>query len=759
VEFRILGPLQVVGDDGRSVELGGRKTRALLAALLIQANEVVSKDRLFEVLWGAAPPESAANTAQTYVSHLRDALEPERRHRHPGRFLLTREPGYLFAVDPDSVDASRFGRLAVEGRRALAAGTPEDAAARLHDALALWRGDPLADFTYEPFAQAEIARLAELRLAALEDRLEADLGLGAHTEAAGELAQLVVEHPLRERLWGLLMLALYRCGRQAEALASFTRLRETLVEQLGLEPSPALARLQESILLQKPELEWDASLAIAAAASSLRLPHTPERAAPPAAGELAAGQNALRRGAWQAAFELLSAAEAGEGLAAADLDGLADAAYWSGHFHDSVRARQRAYVGFLEAGDRCGAARACLALVLQNAGKLNMSVAAGWFARASRLLEDEPECLEQGYLAWTTAVILLDEGNHEDALDQIDKALDIGGRFGDRGLEALALAYQGSVLVRLGRVREGTAMLDEAMASAVAGELAPVATALVFCRTISTCNDLGDYRRAAEWIEAVSQCTLETGLADFPGDCRAHRAAILAARGAWSEGELEARRACAEMENFDLRHSGLALREIGEIRLHLGDLDGAEEAFRRADDLGVSPQPGLALIQLAKGNVAKAMASIQQALAEEPWDRVTRSRLLPAQVDIALAADDEETARAAADELTEIAVGYECTALTAAAECARGALHLAREEWENAVASLRRGCRLWREVGAPYQAARGRLLLAHALRGSGDTHGSALEIEAAKSSFQRLGANLDAEMAARSTADAERAPT
>jgi DNA-binding SARP family transcriptional activator len=759
VEFQILGPLQVVGDEGRPVELGGPKARALLAALLIHANEVVSTDRLFESLWGAAPPESAANTTQTYISHLRDALEPARPHRDPGRFLLRREPGYLLVIAPDYVDAGRFERLAVEGRGALASGYADEAVARLREALGLWRGEPLADFTYEPFAQGQITRLSELRLGAHEDLLEAELALGAHAEVAGELAQLVVEHPLRERLWGQFMLALYRSGRQADALATFTRLRDTLVEQLGLEPSPALVRLQESILLQKPELDVDRPPTVDAKPASVRLPRKPGEPGGRASTWVDAGRTALARGSWPEAFELLSAADGAETLAAGDLEGLADAAYWSGHFHQSVDARQRAYASFLEAGDRCGAARTCLALVYQNAGKMKMSVAGGWFARASGLLEEEAECLEHGYLAWTLAVILIGEGDRDGALDQSGKAIANARRFGDRSLEALALAYQGSVLARAGRVGEGTAMLDEAMASAVAGELAPVAAALVFCQTISLCNDLGEYRRAGEWIEAVNQYTRETGLADFPGDCRAHRAAILGARGAWSESELEARRACAEMENFDLHHAGLALREIGEIRLQVGDLDGAEEAFRRADELEVSPQPGYALVQLARGDAAKAMASIRQALAEESWDKVKRARLLPAQVEIAIAASDEDSAKAAAAELAEIAADYESTALTATAECARGSLLLARGECEEAAATLRRGGRLWKEVGAPYKAARARLLLAKALMAGGDAHGAALETESARLSFERLGAIADMQLAARLATDAESAPT
>ncbi|MDP8971081.1 MAG: AfsR/SARP family transcriptional regulator, partial [Actinomycetota bacterium] len=254
MEVRILGPLEVVADGGR-VSLPAGKARLLLAALVVHVGQVVSTDRLFEFLWGGQPPETAANTLQTYVSHLRQALEPTRGRRQPSRLLVTREPGYLLDVDPGQVDAVRFERLVEEARQLLRR-VPGEAAARLRTALSLWRGEPLADFTFEPFAQATITRLTELRSTALEDRVEADLALGAHEGLCGELAQLVREHPLRERLRGQLMVALYRSGRQVEALSVYTELRETLAEQLGIDPSPALGRLEQAILQQRAELNW-----------------------------------------------------------------------------------------------------------------------------------------------------------------------------------------------------------------------------------------------------------------------------------------------------------------------------------------------------------------------------------------------------------------------------------------------------------------------------------------------------------------------
>ena len=203
------------------VDLPTGKARLLLAALVVHANQVVSTDRLFEFLWHGQPPDSAANTLQTYVSHLRRSLEPGRRPRQPSRLVITREPGYLLAVDQDEIDAVQFERLVGQARPVLGS-APERAAALLHAAESLWRGEPLADFSFEPFAQAEITQLTELRLTALEDRIDAELALGRHAALCGELARLVGEHPLRERLSGQLMVALYRCGRQAEALGTPT---------------------------------------------------------------------------------------------------------------------------------------------------------------------------------------------------------------------------------------------------------------------------------------------------------------------------------------------------------------------------------------------------------------------------------------------------------------------------------------------------------------------------------------------------------
>jgi DNA-binding SARP family transcriptional activator len=236
MDYRILGSLEVCDGD-RSVALGGDKQRALLAILLLHANEAVSADRLIDDLWGEGPPPTALKTLQAYVSRLRKTLgdngEPSSGSSHG--VLVTRGHGYVLRIEPGELDVDRFRGLVEKGRRALAAGEPDQAAKILRQGLALWRGPPLEDFTYEAFAQAPIAHLEELRLGALEERVEADLALGRHDQLVGELAALVERNPLRERVRGQLMLALYRCGRQAEALAVYQEFRQGLSEQLGLD--------------------------------------------------------------------------------------------------------------------------------------------------------------------------------------------------------------------------------------------------------------------------------------------------------------------------------------------------------------------------------------------------------------------------------------------------------------------------------------------------------------------------------------------
>ena len=295
MNFRILGPLEAL-NEGRAVALGGSKQRAVLALLLVHANETLSTDRLIDELWGERPPALPAKTLQMHISRLRRVLGGGAVDRSNG-VLLTRDRGYELQLDPECLDAHRFERLGSEGRSELAAGRPGGAAAALEEALSLWRGPALADLAYEPFAQGEIARLEELHVDAHELLIEAKLALGRHAELVGYLETMIGEHPYRERLRGQLMLALYRSDRQAEALQAYQDARRKLVEELGIEPGERLRETERAILAQDPAL---------ATPEPLPVPATPreqteallERDGPLAATEELIDSAAKSKGRW-----------------------------------------------------------------------------------------------------------------------------------------------------------------------------------------------------------------------------------------------------------------------------------------------------------------------------------------------------------------------------------------------------------------------------------------------------------------------------
>ena len=275
MDVNILGPLEIRSPDGREIRLPSGRERSLLILLVIRRGEVVSTDRMIEALWGNSPPETAAKALQGYVSHLRRALEPVDGPGDTQALIVTQAPGYVLRLDAAAVDAARFERLAAEGHRALEDGAPAEAAHRLDEALALWRGEALAEFAYDDFARDEIQRLEQLRLSATEDRVDALLRLGRHGELTGQLETLVAAHPLRERLRGQWMLALYRSGRQADALEAYRDGRRLLAGELGLEPSPELQRLERAILAQDPALDAPAPVA------TPRAPDAPAEQPPP----------------------------------------------------------------------------------------------------------------------------------------------------------------------------------------------------------------------------------------------------------------------------------------------------------------------------------------------------------------------------------------------------------------------------------------------------------------------------------------------
>ena len=450
---------------------------------------------------------------------------------------------------------------------------------------------------------------------------------------------------------------------------------------------------------------------------------------------LSAGREAFARREWEAAADLLLAADAVQSLVAGDLERLAEAALWADRHERSFAAQQRAYQEYLRLEKRRRAAFVALMLVIHYLVRLEQAAADGWFGKARRLLEVESEGAEHGWLALVSTLFKESAGEWDTVYANGVLMHEIGCRHRDPDLQALGLTFQGLVLTRWGQIADGTQLLDEAMASATGGELGQVATGIIYCRMMCACLDLHDFRRAGEWTDVVESCSATSGLSGFPGDCQTHRAAVLIGRGAWAEGEQEALRAVEANQAFGLPHMAAALYELGVVRLRHGDLDVAEEAFVRAHELGFVPQPGMALLRLVRTEISEAVASINTALADTTLDRLARSRLLPAQIEIVLAAGEPEMARPAVAELQAIAETYLTPALRAAAEYAEGQLALAIGDAREAA------------QGAPYEVARARALLAEAHLAGGDRQSGLLELRAARAVFERLGAALDLDRA------------
>ena len=458
-------------------------------------------------------------------------------------------------------------------------------------------------------------------------------------------------------------------------------------------------------------------------------------------GPLRAARLAHAGHRWEEAVDLFLTADVGTPLDASDLDRLAESAFQAVRRDVSLEARQRAYRLYVEASDPTAAGRTAVWLAILQILRANFSLANGWMATAGRLLEGVVESPAHGFHLAVRSLMELGAAQFDIALGDAANAHRMARQFGDRDVETLALAFQGHALIGLGRVGEGMALLDEAMAAAITGDLGLLATGLSYCRTLSACLDLFDYERASDWIDAIAKLP-GPDQHGFPGDCLTHQVAIRIVRGEWAEARLEAEMACTETGRFDLTHAGPAWYELGELRLRVGELADAEEAFRRAHELGFAPQPGLTFLLLEQGDVGAASASIETALASIPGSALARARLLPARVEVMLAAGDVSAAHDAATELATIAEVYPMVALRAAAVGAQGAVAAARGE-RGSLAQLRESWRLWRETPAPFEAARVGVLLARARHAAGDRGGALLEIDASAAAFERLGARLD----------------
>jgi DNA-binding NarL/FixJ family response regulator len=461
-------------------------------------------------------------------------------------------------------------------------------------------------------------------------------------------------------------------------------------------------------------------------------------------GELVRGRQAAGRLAWADAYTALSVADRSSSLAGEDLELLATAAYLLGHLEDCLRALRRAQRFHAEHGDLRRAARCAFWLGFHLINERELAQAGGWLARANRLLEHEPECAERGYLLVPVALEQIVAGDHAAAQETAARAAAIGRRAADDDLTTLALSLQGRSMVRAGRVGAGMGLLDEAMVAVVAGELSPPLAGAVYCSVIDACQEVLEWRRAHEWTRALEAwCAKQPDMVTFTGQCLVHRAEILQLHGAWPQAVEEAQRAGERLQRgADSYAAGASFYRQGELSRVLGDFTAAEDAYRQASRRGLEPQPGLALLRLAQGRTDAAEASSRRVVAETV-ERFRRARLLPAHVDIMLAAGDAPAAREAADELTGISGRYDTPALRAAAGHALGAVLLAEGDARAAVVVLRAACETWRELEAPYEAARVRVLLGLACRAQGDEDAAAMELDAARGVFTQLGAAPD----------------
>ena len=467
--------------------------------------------------------------------------------------------------------------------------------------------------------------------------------------------------------------------------------------------------------------------------------------------EIARGRDGYARHAWAEAHRWFSAADRKAPLPAPDLELYAVSAALLGDTENFLALMERVHQLHLEGGEPTRAARAAFWVGFRLAGLKEMGRASGWLARAQRLIE-KTDCVEKGYLLLPNIHRLLAAGDYDGARAAAEEAAGLGDRFRDPDLTAFARCLEGNVRLRQGQVESGLALLDEAMVAVTTGGLGPILTGLVYCSAIACCSQLYVMDRAREWTAALtSWCESQPDLVPFSGACLVHRAELMQLAGSWPEAIEEARRASDRARKADPSSTADSFYQQGEVHRLRGDFSAAERAYRSASELGREAQPGLALLRLAQGRKADAVNAIRGALSATN-DRLNRARLLPAAVEIALAAGDVEEARRACGELEQIAAAFGTEVLGAMAAHARGAVELADGHAEAALEPLRRAFRAWHQVGAPYIAARLRLLIARACRALGDRDTATLELDLARGVLERLGAAPD--LAALDTPDA-----
>jgi DNA-binding CsgD family transcriptional regulator len=447
---------------------------------------------------------------------------------------------------------------------------------------------------------------------------------------------------------------------------------------------------------------------------------------------------------WSEAYQAFSLADQEHALEAEDLEQLALAAYLIGRDDEYLGALERAHYAHLNAGHRARATRCAFWLGFRMLMRGEMGRATGWLGAAERLLDQEARgCAERGYLLLPVVEQCLDAGDFETAYAAATDAVAIGDRCGDADLIACARHQQGRIRLQQGQVKAGLALLDETMIAVTAGRLSPLVTGLMYCSVIEACQQVYAIDRSREWTAALSRwCDGQPDMVAFSGACQVHRAEIMQLQGAWPDAIEAARRACARSQGANQQAAAAGYYQQAEVHRLKGALAAAEEAYRRASDLGLEPQPGFALLRLVQGRTDAAAAAIRRVV-DATTDRLKRMGLLPAYVEILLAAGAVEDARNACRELEEIARSFDTGVPGAIAAQACGAVDLAEGNGQHALASLRRAFEVWQRIEAPYAAARVRVLIGLACRALGDEDGARLQLAAAKAVFERLGAAPD----------------
>lgn len=464
------------------------------------------------------------------------------------------------------------------------------------------------------------------------------------------------------------------------------------------------------------------------------------------AGLLAGASASFARGYWADAYARFTAADAAAPLGLDDLEKLALAAYLAGHDEQSLLAWTRAHRTALRLGDPRRAARHAVSVASGLAFRGETAPAAGWFARAGRVLEGCDECPEHTWLRIWDAIARMWGGDPAGAQPTFADGVGVGQRCADADMLTMARLGKGMCLIMQGRGAAGVALLDELMVAVTAGEVSPIYAGIAYCTVIAGCWELFDLRRAREWTAALTRwCDAQPDLVPYRGNCLVHRCELMALEGEWTEALDVARRACRRLSGpvaWDTL--GSAHYQLGELQRLRGEFADAETSYRRAGAAGHRPEPGLALLRLAQGRVDVAAAITRRAAAEAqaPPDRL---RLLPAHVEIMIAARDVASARAAADELGELAEHLDVPYPRAVAAAAAGAVLLAEGDARSALAQLRDAGSRWRGLDAPYETARVRVLVGLACRSLGDSETAALELDGARTTFVRLGASPDVE--------------